>query len=104
MIKVVNFIHHIWGPVALKGCEVVLELLGMKESVELLAAVACIDADQTPPCCLEIAQLVLLICCHFAFSQPLVCWYMLVWSFTFVLEHRGEFNPHFRQWLGGGDP
>ena len=27
------------------------------ESVELLAAVAEIDADQTPPCCLEIAQL-----------------------------------------------
>ena len=58
-----------------KGLEVELELLGVKgtktpdtlpievttfnaiESVELLAAVAEIDADQTPPCCLEIAQL-----------------------------------------------
>ena len=63
-----------------KGFEVELELLGVKgihvamahtfsrpadmilvlvktESVELLAAVAEIDADQTPPCCLEIAQL-----------------------------------------------
>ena len=60
-----------------KGLEVELELLGVKgiyrrhtddtlivvymysESVELLAAVAEIDADQTPPCCLEIAQLVI---------------------------------------------
>ena len=40
-----------------KGLEVELGLLGVKESVELLAAVAEIDADQTPPCCLEIAQL-----------------------------------------------
>ena len=40
-----------------KGMEVELELLGVKESVELLAAVAEIDVDQTPPCCLEIAQL-----------------------------------------------
>ena len=61
-----------------KGLEVELELLDVKgkgipmaliflrpadilvdetESVELLAAVAEIDADQTPPCCLEIAQL-----------------------------------------------
>ena len=40
-----------------KGLEVELELLGVKESVELLAAVAEIDVDQTPPCCLEIAQL-----------------------------------------------
>ena len=60
-----------------KGLEVELELLGVKgtvkatpasditkadlicdpESVELLAAVAQIDVDQTPPCCLEIAQL-----------------------------------------------
>ena len=29
----------------------------VSESVELLAAVAQIDFDQTPPCCLEIAQL-----------------------------------------------
>ena len=60
-----------------KGLEVELALLGIKgtaaaayarttvddmalatESVELLAAVAEIDVDQTPPCCLEIAQLV----------------------------------------------
>ena len=59
-----------------KGVEVELELLRVKgsnhismtrlvdavlimvESVELLAAVACIDADQTPPCCLEIVCLV----------------------------------------------
>ena len=39
-----------------KGLEVELELLGVQESVELLAAVAEIDVDQTPPCCLEIAQ------------------------------------------------
>ena len=57
-----------------KGIEVELELLGVRESVELLAAVAEIDADQTPPCCLEIAQLcgrlpvstccLLLLLCH----------------------------------------
>ena len=41
-----------------EGMEVELGLLGVKESVELLAAVAQIDTDQTPPCCLEIAQLV----------------------------------------------
>ena len=34
-----------------------LAILGAQESVELLAAVAEIDAEQTPPCCLEIAQL-----------------------------------------------
>ena len=39
-----------------KGIEVELELLGVKESVELLAAVAEIDVDQTPPCCLEIVS------------------------------------------------
>ena len=44
-----------------KGQEVELELLGVRESVELLAAVAEIDADQTPPCCLEIAQLVIFL-------------------------------------------
>ena len=32
-------------------------MVASSESVELLAAVAEIDADQTPPCCLEIAQL-----------------------------------------------
>ena len=35
----------------------IMLLLVKTESVELLAAVAEIDADQTPPCCLEIAQL-----------------------------------------------
>ena len=37
--------------------EVELELLGLQESVELLAGVAEIDASQLPPECLEIAQM-----------------------------------------------
>ena len=40
-----------------KGLEVELDLLSVKESVELLAVVAEINGEQTPPCCLEIAQL-----------------------------------------------
>ena len=40
-----------------RGAEVELSLLGLQESVALLTAVAEIDADQTPPCCLEIARL-----------------------------------------------
>ena len=39
------------------GNEVQLELLGLQEAVELLAGVAEINESQTPPVCLEIAQL-----------------------------------------------
>ena len=34
----------------------VLDVLGLKEAVALLAAVAQLDADQLPPVCVEIAQ------------------------------------------------
>ena len=40
-----------------RGTEVELELLGLQEAVELLGAVACLDADQIPPQCIEIAAL-----------------------------------------------
>ena len=40
-----------------EATEVQLELLGLQESVELLAGVAEIDAASIPPVCLEIAQL-----------------------------------------------
>ena len=39
------------------AAEVELELLGLQESVELLAGVACLDAAEISPACLEIAQL-----------------------------------------------
>ena len=96
-----------------KGLEVELELLGVKgissslklsrlvdmilgvsiESVELLAAVAEIDADQTPPCCLEIAQLCgrlpvgLLVC--FVMTTDEVC-------MAALLEYSRKFNPDLR--------
>ena len=40
-----------------QATEVELELLGLQESVELLASVAELDAGQIAPVCLEIAQL-----------------------------------------------
>ena len=40
-----------------KAAEVELELLGLQESVEMLAAVAQLDAADVSPVCLEIAQL-----------------------------------------------
>jgi hypothetical protein len=40
-----------------KAAEVELELLGLQESVEMLAAVARLDAADISPVCLEIAQL-----------------------------------------------
>jgi hypothetical protein len=39
------------------AAEVELELLGLQESVELLAGVACLDGSEISPVCLEIAQL-----------------------------------------------
>jgi hypothetical protein len=39
------------------AAEVELELLGLQESVELLAGVACLDGAEISPACLEIAQL-----------------------------------------------
>ena len=39
------------------AAEVELELLGLQESVELLAGVACLDDAEISPVCLEIAQL-----------------------------------------------
>jgi hypothetical protein len=39
------------------AAEVELELLGLQESVELLAGVACLDGAEISPVCLEIAQL-----------------------------------------------
>ena len=39
------------------AAEVELELLGLQESVELLAGVACLDDAEVSPVCLEIAQL-----------------------------------------------
>ena len=39
------------------GTEIELELLGLKESVDLISAVAGLGADSVPPCCLEIAAL-----------------------------------------------
>ena len=47
--------------VLLQGTEIELELLGMQESVALLAAVAQLDSDTVPPVCLEIAHLKFLI-------------------------------------------
>ena len=67
-----------------KGQEVELELLGVRESVELLAAVAEIDADQTPPCCLEIAQLCgrLPLCLNVRCSMLVCCCEAdMVWLF-----------------------
>ena len=76
------------------------------ESVELLAAVAEIDADQTPPCCLEIAQL-----CGRLPVRGSVCVLSVVVRadarfvyFVALLEHSRELNPDLRQWMGGGDP
>jgi hypothetical protein len=40
-----------------KAAEVELELLGLQEAVEMLAAVAQLDAADVSPVCLEIAQL-----------------------------------------------
>ena len=40
-----------------KGFEVQLELLSVKESVELLSAAAQLDTNEVPPCMIEIAQL-----------------------------------------------
>ena len=89
-----------------KGLEVELELLGVKESVELLAAVAEIDADQTPPCCLEIAQL-----CGRLPVRGSACVFSCILHgltrfvyFAALLEHSRELNPDLRQWMGGGDP
>ena len=99
-----------------KGLEVELELLGVKgiyrrhigvflswcvmilESVELLAAVAMIDGDQTPPCCLEIAQLAssILSFCPARFSL-IVSLFLSVWSLALVLKHCGKSNPHVRR-------
>ena len=89
-----------------KGEEVELELLGVRESVELLAAVAEIDADQTPPCCLEIAQLcgrlpVRSAACVFSDVVQADAWFVY---FVALLEHSRELNPDLRQWMGGGDP
>jgi hypothetical protein len=39
------------------AAEVELDLLGLQESVELLAGVACLDGAEISPACLEIAQL-----------------------------------------------
>ena len=48
-------------------------MVASSESVELLAAVAEIDADQTPPCCLEIAQLCGRLPVSVAFRFVLFC-------------------------------
>ena len=128
-----------------KGLEVELELLGVKgrktantlfataltksnatESVELLAAVAQIDADQTPPCCLEIAQLVSLnvlstdhtCSLNSYFSSILQCGRLPLclnvrccsmccvaeaeWSICFA--DRGKSHQDFWSRLGGRDP
>ena len=53
------------------------------ESVELLAAVAEIDADQTPLCCLEIAQLVKLHH-HHQNTNPKSVLVKLIYSLTFL--------------------
>ena len=45
------------GILSSSGIEVELELLGVQESVELLAAVAEINGSQIPVVCLELAQL-----------------------------------------------
>ena len=43
--------------IILEATEVALQLLGLRESVELLAGVAELDCATIPPSCLEIAQL-----------------------------------------------
>ena len=92
---IVAYFSHVW-----------INAIQPAESVELLAAVAEIDADQTPPCCLEIAQLCgrLPLCLNVRCSvrvwcvaeADLVCW--------LCLADRWEFDQDFRRRLGGGDP
>ena len=72
--------------------------------MELLAAVAEIDADQTPPCCLEIAQL----CGRLPVSIWLLASHALRLTKVPVVhvalfEHSGKFDPDLRDWMGGGD-
>ena len=70
--------------------------------MELLAAVAEIDADQTPPCCLEIAQL----CGRLPVSIWLLASHALrltIISVVALLEHSRKFDSDLRDWMGGGD-